>query len=73
LPCFFIIGKVELTDVKEYLSEENSLLDKNKHLAEFRWGKYGFILKNPKRIKKLISTKGNLGFWDYFGKNLIFE
>jgi len=28
------------------------------------WGKYGFILKNVKRIKP-IPAKGQLNFWEY--------
>ena len=64
LPNGFILGKAELIDIKKYENDEEFLKDKNLHLAGKGWGNKGFILKNPKRIKK-IKAKGNLGFWEF--------
>ena len=65
LPCGVILGKVELVDVKPYRDYNEHNLDKDKHLADSSWGKYGFILKNPKRFDKPINALGKLGFWDF--------
>ena len=62
LPCGFIVGKAELADVKHYQNEKEFNKDKDLHLASPEWGMYGFILKNPKKIKP-IRCRGNLGFW----------
>jgi hypothetical protein len=64
LPCGFIVGSAELVDVKKYENDLEHSKDKNKHLADTSWGKYGFVLKNAKRIKP-IEAKGKLGFWDF--------
>lgn len=64
LPCGFIVGKAELIDVKHYPNAEEHAKDKDKHLASNAWGNYGFVLKNPQRIKP-IPAKGALGFWNY--------
>ena len=64
LPCGFIVGKAELINVKKYSSSEEFEKDKNLHLAEEKWGNFGFILKNIERLK-LIPAKGNLGFWNF--------
>ena len=59
-----IVGQAELVDVKKYISEEDFLKDSDKHLAkEFKFGKYGFILKDVKRIKQ-IPYKGQLNFFE---------
>ena len=64
-----IIGKAELIEVKEYSNEDEFLKDSGKHLAtEFKFGKYGFILKNVKRIKS-IPCKGQLNFFNVNTKN----
>ena len=67
LPNGFILGKVELIDVKNYKDDEEFLKDKNLHLAGKEWGNKGFVLKNPKRIKK-VKHNGNLNFWKYNGE-----
>ncbi len=67
LPNGFILGKVELKDVKTYQDDEEFSKDKNLHLAEEKWGNKGFILENPQRIKK-IHCRGNLGFWEFKNK-----
>lgn len=59
-----IIGKAKLIDVKEYKTEEEQNRDKELHLADSSWGKYGFILENAGRIKE-IPINGKLGFWEY--------
>ncbi|MGC9309281.1 MAG: ASCH domain-containing protein [Candidatus Nanoarchaeia archaeon] len=64
LPCGFIIGKANLIDVKKYNNEKEQEKDKHLHLASGLWGKYGFILKNVKRLNP-IPYKGKLGFWNY--------
>jgi len=53
LPCGFIVGKARLVDVKIYKDDDESLKDKDKHLASKEWGKYGFILRDVKRIKPI--------------------
>ena len=63
LPLGFIVGKAELIDVKKYKTKSEHDKDKKLHLANSSWGNYGFILKNPKRIKP-IPAKGKLGFWN---------
>jgi len=68
LPLGMIVGKAELTDVKKYKTNSEHKTDKNKHLANSTWGKYGFILKNAKRIKN-ISAKGKLNFWEFENQN----
>jgi hypothetical protein len=64
LPNGFILGKVKLMEVKLYKNEEEHRKDSNLHLAESVWGNYGFILKDPQRIKP-IPVKGQLHFWDF--------
>jgi len=60
----FIVGQANLFDVKRYENKKEFNKDKGKHLATVKWGKYGFILKNVKRIKP-IPAKGQLNFWNY--------
>jgi len=60
----YIVGKSELIEVKKYLNEKECKKDKNKHLADFSWGNFGFILKNSKKINP-IPAKGKLGFWEF--------
>ncbi|MFH1311313.1 MAG: ASCH domain-containing protein [Nanoarchaeota archaeon] len=62
LPLGFIVGEAELVDVKKYSNQKEFNKDKRLHLATKNFGKYGFILKNVKRIK-LIPVKGQLNFW----------
>jgi len=64
LPLGYIIGKVKLVDVKKYKNDKEHKKDKNLHLASSVWGNYGFILKNPVRIKP-IKAKGKLNFWEF--------
>ncbi len=64
LSCGCVVGKAKLIDVKKYNNEEEHNKDKNLHLASSKWGNYGFVLGDVKRIKE-IPCKGNLGFWDF--------
>jgi len=64
LPCGCIVGKAELIDVNIYKNAKECNSDKNGHLASAEWGHYGFILKNPKRTRKIF-CKGSLGFWNF--------
>jgi len=64
LPTGAILGKATLVDVKHYKTKKEHDKDKKLHLASTSWGNYGFILKNPKRIKP-IPCKGALNFWNF--------
>lgn len=64
LLCGFIVGKAELVEVKKYSGNKELLMDKSLHMADSSLGKYGFVLKNIKRIKP-IPAKGKLNFWDF--------
>ena len=60
-----VIGLAFLFDVKKYTSEEDFLADKEQHFSiKFSKPKYGFLLKNGKKLNKPISMPGQLGFFD---------
>jgi hypothetical protein len=60
-----VIGFAFLYDVKKYISEEDFLADKEQHFSmKFSKPKYGFLLKNGKKLNKSISMPGQLGFFD---------
>ena len=63
LPLGMLVGRAELVNVKKYENEKEHAKDKNLHLAYDTWGNYGFILKNPIRIKS-IPCKGQLNFFE---------
>ena len=63
LPCGFIVGKANLVDIKEYKDNKEFIKDKSLHLASEEWGKYGFILKDIKRLEP-IPYKGQLNFFE---------
>ncbi|MFA5060934.1 MAG: GNAT family N-acetyltransferase [Candidatus Pacearchaeota archaeon] len=67
LPCGYILGKVNLTDIKKYENEEDLMKDSSLHLADAGWGDYGFILSKPKRVAK-VPYSGQLSFWNFKGK-----
>src|SRR3989338_2938584 len=50
LPLGKIVGSANLAFVKVYSDEEEHNRDKDKHLASFLWGRYGFVLINPERL-----------------------
>jgi len=60
-----IVGKANLVEVKHYKNKEENDKDKGLHLASAIFGDYGFVLKDIKRIPKIIPCKGNLGFWNF--------
>ena len=64
LPVGVIVGEAELKEVKKYENDVEHAKDKDKHLANSVWGKYGFVLENAKR-SELVEAKGKLGFWEY--------
>ncbi len=64
LPLGAIVGKSKLIDVKEYHNELEHNRDKDKHLADSSWGRFGFVLKDSERTEPILA-KGNLGFWDF--------
>jgi len=61
-----IIGKVELYDVKMYVSISELKSDYKSHLASegFFHHKYGFLLRNPQELRVPIPYKGSLGFFE---------
>ena len=65
LPLGSIVGEAKIIDVKEYENNVEHKKDKNKHLADSSWGKYGFVLKEVIKFKTSILTKGKLNFWEY--------
>jgi len=65
LPRQAIVGKATLKEVKHYENEEEFNKDKNKHLATYGWGSYGFVLEGVERVKPVMGVKGSLGFWEY--------
>ncbi len=65
LPRQAIVGKAELVDVKQYKTEEDFKKDKDKHLATWGRGSYGFILGKVETMKEIKDVKGALGFWEW--------
>lgn len=67
-----IIGKAFLYDVKEYKSAKEFLKDKNQHLATVRYAghKYGFLLRDAKRLEKPVYMPGRLNFFNVEIANL---
>lgn len=62
LPCGYIVGKVNLVDVKRYNSAEAFKADGELHLGTSYVGsEFGLILEDAKRIDP-IPAKGRLGF-----------
>ena len=61
-----IIGKVELYDVKKYISTKEIQIDKKKHFSSitFQEKRFGFMLKNAKPLRIPIPWNGQLGFFN---------
>jgi hypothetical protein len=62
-----IIGSANLYDVKQYKNKTELEMDKNKHYADikkFGFCKYGFMIKNPHRLKRSILYPGKLKFFE---------
>ncbi|MFP4119279.1 MAG: ASCH domain-containing protein [Candidatus Woesearchaeota archaeon] len=64
LPVGVIVGKAELVGVKEYADQNEFEKDAGKHLATIDYGRFGFLLDNPKRLPP-VEAKGKLGFWEF--------
>ena len=64
-----IIGIACLYDVKKYTSKEDFLADKV-HLSDnFSNPKYGFLLKDAKKLNEPIPVLGRLGFFNVHGSD----
>jgi hypothetical protein len=62
-----IIGKALIYNIKKYVSNEEFVLDKNKHLSLQKLENkiiYGFLIKDAVRFTKTIPYLGNLGFFE---------
>lgn len=61
-----ILGKVEIHDVKKYVSLKELKEDYKKHFAieDFFHHRYGFLLRNPQSLRVPIPCKGSLGFFE---------
>lgn len=61
-----IVGSAVLYGVKEYRSREEFLADLPKTLAtsEYMRDRYGFLLKDVRRLDKPIPLNGRLGFFE---------
>ncbi len=64
LPCGFILGKAKLVYVKHYKNDEEFEKDKELHLADKKFGNYGFVLDCVEKVKK-IKIAGKRGFWEF--------
>lgn len=61
-----IVGKSNLDSVKKYVTEDEFMADKERHLAEtMEWGSYGFVLSGSEKFEKSIPVPGKLSFWEY--------
>lgn len=69
-PTGCIIGEVTIVDCVKIDADERLVLKSKNKLVYDRvikdknWNGYGFIIKNPKRIKP-IYVNGKLGLWNY--------
>ena len=59
-----IVGRAEIYDVKIYDTSDQVNNDSNLHHSDMSNGKYGFMLRQPKRFATAIPWKGRLGFFD---------
>jgi ASCH domain len=67
LTCGAIIGAAVLYDVKVYKNKTQIEMDKNKHCADiekFGFCKYGFMIKNARRLRSSIPYPGKLKFFE---------
>jgi selenophosphate synthetase-related protein len=61
-----VIGKANLYDVKKYQSNDEFLLDKNKHLSLKKNNNritYGYLIKDAIKFNNSIPYLGKLGFF----------
>ncbi|MFY9798889.1 MAG: ASCH domain-containing protein [Candidatus Nitrosopolaris sp.] len=67
-----VIGVACLYDVKKYNNKEDFLADKVAHLSDnFSNTKYGFLLKDAKKLNEPIPLLGRLGFFNVSQKIII--
>jgi hypothetical protein len=60
-----VIGIAYLYEIKKYTSKEGFLADQADHLSDnFSNAKYGFLLKDAKKVSEPILLLGRLGFFD---------
>ncbi len=62
-----IIGKATLFWVKKYGSRKEFVADARRHLAryeEYGTSRYAFLLKDPIRLRRPISYRGSLNFFN---------
>jgi hypothetical protein len=62
-----IIGTAVLYDVKEYKRKTELETDENGHYADinkFGFRKYGFMVKNAKRLRSSVPYRGQLNFFE---------
>ena len=62
-----IIGKALIYNIKKYVSSEEFVLDKHKHLSLQKLDDkiiYGFLIKDAVRFTKTIPYLGKLGFFE---------
>ena len=72
LPKGAVIGVACLYDVKKYTSKEDFLADKAAHFSDnFSNPKYGFLLKDAKKLNEPIPLLGRLGFFNVSQKIII--
>jgi hypothetical protein len=67
LSCRAIIGSAVLYYIKQYKNKTELEIDKDKHYAEikkFSFCRYGFMIKNPHRLKRSIPYPGKLKFFE---------
>jgi hypothetical protein len=60
-----VVGLAFLYDVKRYATKQDFVADKDRHLSSsFSEPKYGFLLKDAKKLNKPIVLAGHLGFFE---------
>jgi hypothetical protein len=64
LPLGCIVGRAKLVGVKRYFDDGEFGNDKELHMANNDWGKFGFILNNVERLEPLF-VNGKLNFWNF--------
>lgn len=62
----FIRGARQLVDVKKMDSLFlNTTPDEEKHFGHYAIDRYGWILRNPVKLREPIPAKGALSIWNY--------
>ena len=60
-----VVGLAFLCDVKRYATKQDFVADKDRHFSSsFSEPKYGFLLKDAKKLSKPILVAGHLGFFE---------